>query len=308
MALMDSQILGSLYGMLDQIIAFIPTLIAVIVLLIVGLILGKALGKIGATILDKIGLDNLIDATAIGGMIKKAEITTVGLFEAVIKWFIYLIFAVIIIDILKIEVVATFITDIIAYIPLIISALVVLLIGLLIVDFIVNLISTILKASGIDDKILSGDSGDVLKASVMAPSSIISGLVKLFGYLIFILAAVNILKLTIVADFLVGVVNYLPNLFTGILILIIGMLVIDFFADHIQDIIKGMDIEGMGVLVPAIKGFLFFIVILMAFDTMLIDTSIFYILIGPLAWGIAVVVAFKWGIKEALVAYAKAKK
>ena len=40
MALMDSQILDSLYGMLDQFIAFIPTLIAVIVLLIVGLILG----------------------------------------------------------------------------------------------------------------------------------------------------------------------------------------------------------------------------------------------------------------------------
>lgn len=307
MALMDSQILGSLYGMLDQFIAFIPKLVAIIVLLIVGLILGKIIGKIGATILDKIGLDNLIDATAIGGMIKKAEITTVGLFEAVIKWFIYLIFAVIIIDMLEIAIVAKFITDIIAYIPLLISALVVLLIGLMIVDFIVSLISTILKASGIDDKILSGASGDALKASGMAPSSIISGLVKLFGYLIFILAAVNILGLTIVADFLVGVVNYLPNLITGILILIIGMLVVDFFADHIQSIVKGMNIEGMEMLIPAIKGFLFFILILMAFDTMLIDTSIFYILIGPLAWGLAVVVAFRWGIKEALVAYAKAK-
>ena len=41
---------------------------------------------------------------------------------------------------------------------------------------------------------------------------------------------------------------------------------------------------------------------------MLIDTSIFYILVGPLAWGIAVVVAFKWGIKDALVEYAKARK
>ena len=307
MALMDSQILGSLYGMLDQLISFIPTLIAVIVLLIVGLILGKLLGKVGAKILDKIGLDDLIDKTAVGGMIKKAEITTVGLFEAVIKWFVYLIFAVIIIDMLKIQIVADFITDIIAYIPLLISALIVLLIGLMVVDFLVNLISKILMASGIDDKILSGASGDALKASGMAPSSIISGLVKLFGYLIFILAAVNILKLTIVADFLVGAVNYLPNLFAGVLILIVGMLVIDFFADHIQGIIKGMNIEGMDVLVPALKGFLFFVVILMAFDTMLIDTSIFYILIGPLAWGLAIVVAFRWGIKEALVAYAKAK-
>ncbi len=43
-------------------------------------------------------------------------------------------------------------------------------------------------------------------------------------------------------------------------------------------------------------------------SSMLIDTSIFYLFVGPLAWGLAIVVAFKWGIKEALVEYAKAKK
>jgi hypothetical protein len=47
---------------------------------------------------------------------------------------------------------------------------------------------------------------------------------------------------------------------------------------------------------------------LLALDAMLIDTGIFYLLIGPLAWGIAVVVAFKWGIKEAIVAYARERK
>jgi hypothetical protein len=46
----------------------------------------------------------------------------------------------------------------------------------------------------------------------------------------------------------------------------------------------------------------------LALDTMLINTSIFYIFLGPLAWGFAIVVAFKWGIKEALVAYGEAKK
>ena len=69
-----------------------------------------------------------------------------------------------------------------------------------------------------------------------------------------------------------------------------------------------MEVEGANVWIPLLKGFLALILILLALDTMLIDTSIFYLLIGPLAWGIAVVVAFKWGIKEALVAYAKEKK
>jgi len=77
--------------------------------------------------------------------------STVGLFEAIIKWFVYIIFAVIIIDLLQINIVAEFITRIILYIPLIISALVVLIIGLLIVDFLTEIIRKVLIATGVDE-------------------------------------------------------------------------------------------------------------------------------------------------------------
>lgn len=306
--MVNTQILDSLYNMIGQAIAFIPTLVVVIVLAIIGLIAGKIIGKIGATILDKIGLDNLLDTTVIGGMVKKADMTTVGMFESAIKIFIYLIFAVIIIDMLQLQLVANFIAQLIAYIPLIVSAVVLLIIGLLIVDFISDLIRTFLMATGIDDAIMKGAVGDSLKASGMSPSGIISGLVKLYGYLIFISAAVEILQFTMLTEFLVGVVAYLPSLFMGILLLIIGLLVIDFFADNIQAAMKGANVEGMDVILPLLKGFLFFIVILMALETMLIKVNIFYVFLGPLAWGVAIVVAFKWGIKDALVAYAQAKK
>ncbi len=66
--------------------------------------------------------------------------------------------------------------------------------------------------------------------------------------------------------------------------------------------------EGADVVLPLLKGFLFLIVILMALDVMLINTSIFYVFLGPMAWGFAIVVAFRWGVKEAIVAYAEAKK
>jgi hypothetical protein len=89
----------------------------------VGLIVGKALGKIGAKVLDRIGLDDLLDKTIIGNMIKKTGGSIVGFFDVVIRWFIYLIFAIIIIVILKIQVVADFIAAISLYIPVIWSAL-----------------------------------------------------------------------------------------------------------------------------------------------------------------------------------------
>ncbi len=305
---MADQILDSLNKLGQDFMASIPTLVAVLVLIIVGWIVGRLLGRIGSKVLDKIGLDDLIEKTAIGGMIKKAEMSTVGLFEAIIKWFVYIIFAVIIIDLLQINIVAEFITRIILYIPLIISALVVLIIGLLIVDFLTEIIRKVLIATGVDEKFLKTSVGETLKATNTSISGILSGIIKLFGYLIFILAATEILQLARFAEFLNNVLNYLPNLFIGILILIIGFLSIDFIADYLQKMTEGMKVEGADVLIPILRGFMFLVVLLLALDSMLIKTNVFYTFLGPLAWGFAVVVAFKWGIKEALVAYAKERK
>jgi hypothetical protein len=304
----DSNILDSLYNLADQFIAFIPTLVAVIVLMIFGWILGRFIGKIGAKVLDKIGLDNLIDKTALGGIIKKAGMSTVGLFETIIKLFIYIIFAAIILDILKIQIITDFVTQIILYIPRIVTALIVLIIGLLIVDFLADIIRKILMAMGVDDKILKSSIGEPLKASGTSVSGILSGLIKLFGYLIFIMAAAEILLLKFLTEFLVNVLDYIPNLFTGVLILIIGFLSIDIVMDYLKSTMKGMNVEGSEMFVPLIRGFLFLVLIVLVFDTMLIKTDIFYMFLGPIAWGVAIVVAFKFGVKDALVAYAKEKK
>jgi hypothetical protein len=76
--MVETAILASFYAMLNQFIAFIPTLVAIILLIIIGKILGTFLGKIGARILDKIGLDDLVDRTVIGGMIRRPQMSTVG--------------------------------------------------------------------------------------------------------------------------------------------------------------------------------------------------------------------------------------
>ncbi len=306
--MVQSEIMSSLYNMADKVISFVPTLVAIILLIIVGKILGSVVGKIGAKILDKIGLDDLIDKTVIGGMIKKANMSTVGFFESIIRWFIYIIFAVIIIDLLQIQAVADFITMIILYIPLIISALVVLIIGLLIVDFISDLVKTILVATGVDEKVEKTSFGTSIKAGGASVSGIIAGLVRIFGYLIFLTAVADILQLTMITQLLIDITQYLPRLLTGILILVIGVLSIDIVMDYLAGTVKGMNVEGAEVILPLLRGFLLIIVILVALDTMLIDTSILYLFFGPLAWGIAVVVAFKYGVKDAIVAYAKERK
>ncbi len=304
----ESEIMNSLLIIVDQFIAFIPTLVVVILLLIVGKIVGVVLGNLGSKVLDKIGLDDLVEKTAIGSMIKKADMSTVGFFAAVIRWFIYIIFAVIVIDLLDIQIVADFITQVIYYIPLVVSAFLVLLIGLLIVDFISDTVKKLLVATGVDDKFESTPFGVSLKSGGLTASGIVAGLIRIFGYLIFITAAVDILRLTMFTALLIDITEYLPRLLIGILILMLGILTIDIVMDYLSSMVKDMEIEGGNIIIPLLKGFLLLIVILLALDTMLVDTSILYLFFGPLAWGIAFVVAFKYGVKDAIVAYAKERK
>jgi hypothetical protein len=306
--MVETAVMASLYSMLNQFIAFIPTLVAIIILIIIGAILGKALGKIGAKILDKIGLDDLVDRTVIGGMLRRAQMSTVGFFDALIRWFVYIIFAVIILDLLNIGVVNDFVNLIIFYIPLVISALIVLLIGLLIVDFISDLLQKVLISTGIDEKFEQTAFGASIRSGGLTASGIIAGIVRIFGYLIFLTAAFDILQQTMITDLLIDITQYLPRVIVAILILMIGVLSIDVVMDYLSGTVKDMDIEGADIILPLLRGFLLLIVVLVALDTMLIDTGILYVFFRPLAWGIAIVVAFKYGVKDAIVAYARERK
>lgn len=302
------EVMNSVYDMINQFIAFIPTLVAIILLIIIGSVLGKFLGKIGARILDKIGLDDLIDRTVIGGMIRRGQMSTIGFFEAVIRWFIYIIFAIIILDLLNIEVVNDFVNLVIYYIPLVISAIIVLVIGLLIVDFISDLLKKLLLSIGVDEKFEQTTFGRSLRSGGLSISGIISGIVRIFGYLIFLTAASDILRLTVVTNLLISFTQYLPRLVTGILIFLVGILIIDIVMDYLSGTIRDMKIEGADIFIPLLRGFLLLIVVLVALDTMLVDTGILYLFFGPLAWGVAIVIAFKYGVKDAITAYARERK
>ena len=303
--MVQTEVTSSLYNMLDQFIAFIPTLVAIILLIIIGTVLGKALGRIGATVLDKIGLDDLVDRTIVGGMLRRGQMSTVGFFDAVIRWFVYIVFAIIILDLLNIEVVNNFVDLIIYYVPLVISALIVLLIGLLIVDFICDLLQKVLISTGIEEKFEQTTIGASVRSGGMTISGIIAGIVRIFGYLIFLTAASDIPQLTMITDLLIDITQYLPRVIVAIIILMVGP--VHRYSHGLPE--RCCQRHGSGR----------WDVILLTQrlpaphsgsgrpDTMMIDTGILYVFFAA-CMGIAIVVAFKYGVKDAIVAYAKERK
>ncbi len=170
--------------------------------------------------------------------------STVGFFDAVIRWFVYIVFAIIILDLLNIEVVNNFVDLIIYYVPLVISALIVLLIGLLIVDFICDLLQKVLISTGIEEKFEQTTIGASVRSGGMTISGIIAGIVRIFGYLIFLTAASDILQLTMITDLLIDITQYLPRVIVAIIILMVGgVLSIDIVMDYLSGAVKGMEVK-----------------------------------------------------------------
>jgi len=89
-----------------------------------------------------------------------------------------------------------------------------------------------------------------------------------------------------------------------LIILIAGFILIDYLLDLIQAWGKTQDIEFLGVILVALRIFFYFVIVILALSQLLIDLTIIYTFVTPIAWGvgigigvgIAVILAF--GLKD----------
>ncbi len=111
-------------------------------------------------------------------------------------------------------------------------------------------------------------------------------IVRWFVYLIAIVAASNVLKLDFLSNLFQTIVFYLPNVLMFLIILIVGFIVVDYFADILQGWGKTQNIEFLGVIILLLRVFFYFIILILALSQLLIDLTIIYTFITPLAWGV----------------------
>lgn len=112
-------------------------------------------------------------------------------------------------------------------IPLLIGALVVFIIGWIVAMALGKVVEQIIRALKVDTFLAKLDFEKALERAGWRLNSglFLGSLVKWFLIVVFLLAAVNILGLTQVSDFLRDVLLYIPNIVVAVLILIIAALV-----------------------------------------------------------------------------------
>ena len=106
-------------------VAFLPNLVSAVILLVIGLVVGKVVGRVVKEVLDKVKVDYYVSET------HKPMVQISSLFSVVSRWWIYLAFiaAALSRDVLGITQLAIWVAEINSFIPKIIGASLILVVG-----------------------------------------------------------------------------------------------------------------------------------------------------------------------------------
>lgn len=127
----------------------------------------------------------------------------------------------------------------IAFLPSLIGALIVLIIGWIIAIALGRLTTQILRAFRIDQLIEKTGAKSIEKAGYkINVTHWLGELVKWFLIIVFVMAAADIVGLTQVTDFLQAVLVYLPNIVVAVVILLAAVVVADFLSKIIKGSVK----------------------------------------------------------------------
>src|SRR5947209_9358237 len=137
-----SAILTSFTNALNLVFTFIPKLIGFLVILLVGWIVASVVSKAVTFLLRKIGFDRLSERIGLSRLEQRMglRMDAAGVLGKVVYWFIFLIFLVPAVDSLGLTAVGNILNQVIAYIPNVFVAIVVLFLGTLAATFVADLV------------------------------------------------------------------------------------------------------------------------------------------------------------------------
>ncbi|RLI41359.1 hypothetical protein DRO59_07185 [Candidatus Bathyarchaeota archaeon] len=192
----------------------------------------------------------------------------------------------------------------VSIIPGIVGAIAALIIGWIAGRALGKGVSKILDKAGVDDALRKTVIGKAIEKSGVTCVRFFDLIVRWFVYLIAVLAAVSILNIDVLSDFMSMVVSYIPSFIAGVFILLFGFIIVDYFTDFFRTFGREAKIEFTGLISSGLRLLLYFVIIVISLSMMRIDVTILYTFATALAWGIAVgagagiAIAVGWGFKD----------
>jgi hypothetical protein len=191
-----------------------------------------------------------------------------------------------------------------AFIPALIGAVLILILGWFVANLIGRLTSALLRRVRFNEVADRAEIDQFLSnAGVRSdPAEVVGLLAKWFVFFIFLTAAFNALALPEVTAILNSILLFIPNLIVALVILLVGALVANLLAGLVQGAVIGAGLGHAALFASAARWSVMAFTLLMALDQLQIAPSIvdglWMALLGMIALGLAI--AFGLGAREAV--------
>jgi len=133
-------------------INFVPNLIVAIVVFIIGWVLGSVVGRAIAQVVSALKIDKLFQSAGAEEVLNRAgiKLNVGGFIGWLVKWFIIIVFLMTSLEVLGLEQVNAFLREVVlAYLPQVIIAALILILATVVADFIRKVVSGTARAANV---------------------------------------------------------------------------------------------------------------------------------------------------------------
>lgn len=218
-----SGVSGPFEGLLQGFLSFIPKLVGAALIFVVGFIIAKIIRTILTKFLESVGTDRLADKFNISSFIKGISVSKlVGTIAFIIIMIPVTISSLEALNLRGIsEPAIAMLNDVVSMLPKIAVAIVLVLVGVLIANWIKGMVVALLENLGVNSLVEKMGVGSS-RASTLSLTNIIGTLVQIIVILLFVVEALQVVNLYFMVTLATGVFAYLPMVVGAIVILAVG--------------------------------------------------------------------------------------
>jgi len=134
-----------------RLIAFLPNFLVAVIILVVGLVVAMFVAKLVKQVLQSLKLDEAADKLGLDEVSARTgmKLSVSGALAWLVKWFLLLAIFLAAADILGLSQIALFLNSILGYIPDVIAAAAIMLVGSMVARFLARLVRHSVKAAGL---------------------------------------------------------------------------------------------------------------------------------------------------------------
>ncbi|MFW6176552.1 MAG: mechanosensitive ion channel family protein, partial [Thermoplasmatota archaeon] len=266
---------------------FLPGLIFLLVFILVGYVVGKVIAGVFRKFLEKIGFEKAMKKVRLGRHFRKIGFKSVSHFISIfIFWFIFLIFLQLGVGAADIEIISDILSPIILFIPRALIAALLIVIGLYVGTLVSDMVVKVLNRTGLKKSVRSVD--EQLKGTGYNLFSILGIIIKVWVVLFFVQAALDIIAIRALTDFVNPILAYFPRVVVAFFVVLVGLVIADYVVKLIRDWLKEAEIGKtltraddktmvsglsiLGIALTLVKVWILVIFIQIALDILAIET------------------------------------